>query len=131
MVPLGFVSFPYFWVIECFGPVIELGGYIYVIVALLMGNTYSEFAILSILLFILYGSILSMMTLILEAWSMNRYPTLRELMHISSVALTELVWYRPLTLFWRCEGIIRFMIRRHDWGSMERVGISEKESRQQ
>lgn len=128
---LGFVSFPYFWLIECFGPVIELGGYIYVIVALLMGDVYSEFAILSLLLFILYGSILSIMTLILEAWSMNRYPTIRELLHISALSLTELVWYRPLTLFWRCEGIFRFMIRRHDWGSMERVGISEKESRQQ
>lgn len=128
---VGMLSFPYFWIIECFGPVIELGGLLYVVFSLVVGEIYTDYAILAFLLFIFYGSILSIMTLLLEAWSMKRYPTIRDLIHISALSLTELFWYRPMTLLWRCEGIFRFIIRKREWGRMKRVGISEKETGQQ
>lgn len=127
---VGMISFPYFWLIECFGPVIELVGLLYVFVALLVGDIYTEFAILTLLLFILYGAILSIMTLFLEAWSMNRYSSIRNLIRISALSITELVWYRPLTLIWRCEGLCRFLLKKQEWGRMERIGISEKETEQ-
>lgn len=40
---IGLISFPLFWIVECLGPLIELGGYIYVIIAFLWGTSITNF----------------------------------------------------------------------------------------
>jgi len=64
----------------------------------------------------------------MEAWSVNRYPRIRDIYRLLIMALTEIFWYRPLTLLWRLEGLIRTIFRRKEWGKMERTGFQKKES---
>ncbi|WP_137742809.1 glycosyltransferase family 2 protein [Robertmurraya siralis] len=123
---IGLISFPLFWIVECLGPLIELGGYIYVIIAFFMGDIYYEFSLLLILLFVIYGTVFSVASILLEAWAMNTYPKIREVFVLMLMSLTEIFWYRPLTLIWRCEGFIQVLLKRKDWGSMNRVGLSKK-----
>lgn len=125
---IGMISFPYFWIIEGLGPIVELGGYVYVLIAFFLGDIYYEFAILLILLFILYGAVFSVASILLEAWSMNTYPRLRDVSRLMIMSLTEVLWYKPMTLIWRCEGFIRFLLGKKDWGQMKRVGLSKKGS---
>ena len=120
------ISFPYFWIVECFGPIIELGGYIYIIVALFMGKVYFEFALLLALLFILYGSILSAFSVLMETWSVNVYSGTKNFFKLILLSLTEAFWYRPLTMIWRCEAFIQVLLGRKSWGHMKRVGLSKK-----
>lgn len=124
---IGLVSFPYFWLVECLGPIIELAGYIYIVMAFLLGDIYYEVAILLLLLFVLYGVVFSVASVLFEAWGMNTYPKKRELFRMILLAFTEIFWFRPLTLFWRCEGLVRFVRGKSDWGNMKRVGIAERE----
>lgn len=124
--PIGLISFPYFWLVECLGPIVELIGYIYIVVAFFLGDIYYEFSILLILLFILYGTLSSVISVLLEAWSMNVYPKIGDLTKILLVSLTEIFWYKPLTLLFRCEGIIRFLLGKKDWGSLKRTGLSKE-----
>ncbi len=124
---IGFISFPYFWLIECLGPIIELGGYIYLIFAFFLGNIYYEIAITLLLLFVIYGVIFSIASIIFEAWTMNSHPSTRELLRMTALSFTEIFWYRPLTLIWRLEGIINFFLGKSDWGNMKRQGIAGKE----
>jgi len=123
---IGLISFPYFWLVECLGPIIEVGGYLYIVAAFFMGKIYYEIAIILVLIFIIYGMIFSLASVLFEAWSTNTYPKKRDLLHMLVLAMTEMFWYRPLTLIWRCEGLYRFMIRKSEWGNMKRVGIAEK-----
>ncbi|HHW94499.1 MAG TPA: glycosyltransferase family 2 protein [Mogibacterium sp.] len=123
---IGMISFPYFWVVECFGPLIELGGYIYIVVAFFLGKLYFEFAIMLALLFILYGSVLSAFAILMETWSVNVYAGIRNFFRLIIVSLTEVFWFRPLTLVWRCEAFIHVILGRKSWGSMDRVGLSKK-----
>lgn len=125
---VGLVSFPYFWLIECLGPVIELGGYIYVICAYFLGGVYYEVALLLLLLFVIYGSLFSAIAVLFEAWTLDRYPSAREISRVVVLALTEIFWYRPLTLIWRLEGFVHFFLGRKEWGNMERKGISKESS---
>lgn len=125
---VGMISMPYFWLIEFLGPIIEIGGYIYLVFALFAGDVYIEIAILLALLLILYGSVFSMGSVLMEAWSVNRYPRIRDIYRLLIMALTEIFWYRPLTLLWRLEGLIRTIFRRKEWGKMERTGFQKKES---
>ncbi|WP_282173004.1 glycosyltransferase family 2 protein [Cytobacillus firmus] len=123
---IGMVSFPYFWLVECLGPIFELGGYLYIIAAFFLGEIYFEFAVLLALLFILYGSVLSIASLLLDAWNKDVYPAKSDLFRLIFMSLTEVFWYKPLTLLWRMEGLMFFIIRRKEWGNMQRIGHSSK-----
>lgn len=123
---VGMISFPYFWLIECLGPIIELGGYIYIVIAFFLGQIYFEIAILLLLLFVLYGALFSVASILLEAWSMKTYPRSKDLLRLLLLSLSEIFWYKPLTLFWRTEGLIRFLLGRQEWGQMKRQGFSKK-----
>ncbi len=121
---IGFVSMPYFIFIEFLGPVIELLGYILMIVSLFVGGVYYEFAILFFLLSILYGSIYSMAAVVLEEWSLRKFPRVTDIIRLFLFSFTESLWYRPLTVLWRCEGIFHLIIRKKGWGDMVRKGVS-------
>lgn len=123
---IGMISFPYFWIVECLGPIIELGGYVYIIFAFFLGDIYYEIAILLSLLFVVYGAIFSALSILLEAWSTNTFPKVRDVFRLIVISLTEIFWYKPLTLFFRCEGIVHFMLGKNVWGTMQRKGLSQK-----
>lgn len=122
--PIGFISFPYFWIVEFLGPIVELLGYIYVIISLFLGGIYLEFAILIFLLSCLYGSLFSMAAVLLEEWSLRKFPKISDLIKLFFYSLTETLWYRPLTVFWRCEGIWQLVKGDTSWGEMKRKGVS-------
>jgi len=122
---IGLISFPYFWIVEFFGPVIEFLGYLFMVLCLFLGGIYIEFAILLFLLSCLYGSIFSMVSVLLEEWSLTKYPKVSDIMKLFVYSLTETLWYRPMTVFWRCEGIWQMLIGDQSWGEMKRKGVSE------
>jgi cellulose synthase/poly-beta-1,6-N-acetylglucosamine synthase-like glycosyltransferase len=122
---IGFISFPYFWIVEFFGPVVELSGYIYIGISLFFGGVYIEFAILIFFLSCLYGSFFSMAAVLLEEWSLRRYPRISQIVKLFLYSLTETLWYRPLTIFWRCEGIWQTIKGETSWGEMKRKGVSK------
>ncbi|MRX73114.1 glycosyltransferase [Bacillus lacus] len=123
---IGLVSMPYYLLIEFFGPVIELLGYIIMIVAYFRGEIFIEVALLFFLLTVVYGSIFSAMAVLLEEWSMEKYPKVSHLMKLFLVALTESFWYRPMTVFWRIEGIMDVILKKKGWGEMARKGVSNE-----
>lgn len=122
---IGMISFPYFWIVEFFGPIIELSGYIYVLCSLFFGGIYLEFAIIIFLLSCLYGSLFSMASVLLEEWSLRKYPKVSHIVKLFLYSMTETLWYRPLTVFWRCEGIWQIIVGEKGWGEMKRKGVSE------
>lgn len=122
---VGMISVPYFWIVECLGPLIELAGYMYIIAAFFVGGIYYEYSVFLILLFVLYGTVFSMGAVLLESWSLGTYPKISALFRMMLLTLTEVIWYRPLTLIWRVEGLFRSMLRISSWGEMERVGATD------
>ena len=122
---IGMISFPYFWLIEFLGPIVELLGYMYTIIAVFLGGIYLEFAILIFMLSCIYGSIFSMAAVLLEEWSLRKYPNVSDILTLFFYSITESFWYRPLTVFWRCEGIWQLIRKEKSWGDMKRKGVSE------
>lgn len=122
---IGMVSIPYFLIIEFLGPVVELMGYLVMILSIFFGGVYLEFAILLFLLSVLYGSILSMASVLLEEWTIRKYPKAADITRLFFYSLTETLWYRPLTVLWRCEGILDVLRRKTGWGEMARKGVSK------
>ncbi|MCF6138271.1 glycosyltransferase family 2 protein [Pseudalkalibacillus berkeleyi] len=122
---IGLASMPYFLIIEFLGPVVELIGYLVMIISMFLGGVFVEFSILLFLMAVLYGSIFSMAAVLLEEWSVQKFPKVTDIIKLFFFSLTETLWFRPLTVLWRCEGIIDVILRRRGWGKMSRKGVSK------
>jgi cellulose synthase/poly-beta-1,6-N-acetylglucosamine synthase-like glycosyltransferase len=123
---IGFISMPYFLFVEFLGPVIELFGFFIIISSLFLGGIYIEFAILLFIISFLYGSLFSMMAVLLEEWSLRKFPKVMDIIRLFFFSFTESLWYRPLTVLWRCEGIWQTIRRKNGWGEMVRKGVSNE-----
>ncbi|MFS0862187.1 glycosyltransferase family 2 protein [Fredinandcohnia sp. 179-A 10B2 NHS] len=121
---IGLFAMPYFFFIEFLGPLVEFTGYILLVVSIFLERIYVEYAIIFFLLSLIYGSIYSMAAVLLEEWSMERYPKVRHFALLFFVSLTETIWYRPLTVLWRVEGMIEIVLGKKGWGEMVRKGVS-------
>ncbi|MER1985511.1 MAG: glycosyltransferase [Solibacillus sp.] len=126
---IGMISFPYFVFVELFGPIVEFLGYIYVFLSFLVGNIYMESAIILTLLFLIYGTMLSMFAVLLEAWSLKTYPRIRDTLKLMGYAFTENLWFRPLMTLYRLEGIWYYFRGKNDWGKLKRTGFGKQQDK--
>nr|WP_064093875.1 glycosyltransferase [Rossellomorea aquimaris] len=122
---VGMVSMPYFVIIEFFSVFIELLGYIILIFGMLFSFIHIDLAILLFSLAFLYGSILSISAVLLEEWSLRKYPKVSHIIKLFFYALSETFWYRPLTVLWRAQGFMQVLTKQQGWGEMTRKGISK------
>jgi cellulose synthase/poly-beta-1,6-N-acetylglucosamine synthase-like glycosyltransferase len=122
---IGMISMPYFVFIELIGPVMEMLGYLFIVISLVVGGIYVEFAYLLFLLMVVYGSLYSMAAVLLEEWSLRKYPKVSDIAKLFIFSLTESFWYRPLTVIWRCHGLLDVIRNKKGWGDMQRKGVSQ------
>jgi cellulose synthase/poly-beta-1,6-N-acetylglucosamine synthase-like glycosyltransferase len=123
---IGFIAFPYFWLFEAFGALVEFAGYAYIIVALLTGTLNTEFALLLLLTFVVYGSIFSMLSLMIESWTTHNNARPKSIFKLVLLSLSETFWYRPMMIIFRMEGMVRFILKKQEWGNMERKGLGRR-----
>jgi ABC-type uncharacterized transport system permease subunit len=84
--------------------------------------------ILFILLGLAYGGFLSVGAILLEEMTYRRYPRLRDLLVLLAYAMLENVGYRQLILFFRVEGILKFLVGSHRWEKVMHEGKSRSPS---
>ncbi len=121
---VGLVSIPFFVFVELLGVIVEIAGYFIVVLGLVFAFLNIEIALLLFLVTYLYGSVLSMSAVLLEEWSLRKYPKRIYLVRLFLYAMTESFWYRPLTVWWRLEGLLQIVTKKKGWGEMTRKGIS-------
>jgi cellulose synthase/poly-beta-1,6-N-acetylglucosamine synthase-like glycosyltransferase len=121
---LGLVVFPYFVFVELLAPVVEALGLIGLVAGLILGLVDVPFAAWFFLIAYGYGAILSVATLVLDEMSYRKYRRLRDHLALLGFALIENIGYRQLTVLWRLRGLVGFLRRRSDWGSMEHRGFA-------
>jgi cellulose synthase/poly-beta-1,6-N-acetylglucosamine synthase-like glycosyltransferase len=120
---VGLVALPAMLVFEIFGPVIELSGYVVTVIGCALGIIRVDAFLLLLALAILYGLVLTLGAAALEDATTNRYPAWSDLRRILRYAVAESLGYRQLLHIWRLEGFLQ-LIRKTEWGTMERKGLS-------
>ena len=118
---VGWVAFPFNVLFEWLGPIVELSGYIFMVVGFWYGviawPAFMAFTIVAILL----GVLQSASALLLEEMSFHLYPEPRQVFALFLIAILENFGYRQLTLVWRMQGLLNWMFRRRaKWGAMTR-----------
>lgn len=121
---MGLVAMPYFLFVELLGPVVELIGYIFLFIGLYLGIVNIPFAILFIIVTLLFGIFLSLGSVLLEEWGLKRYPNVKDLLKLSLYSILENFWYRQLNAIWRTWSFFGNFKKDKSWGDMQRRGLS-------
>ncbi len=121
---VGLWCYPYFVFVELLAPVIELVGWLGLVLGTAVGLLNVSFAALFFLLAYGIGAVLSTYSLLLEEWSFNRYTHVSDRLRLLLYLFLESFGYRQLTVVWRLRGIWKYLRGRTDWGRMERRGFA-------
>lgn len=118
------LAMPFFFFIEMLGPVIELFGFGYFLIVLLLGGFNSTFVLLFLTVSVFLGMVLSVTSVLCEELSFRRYPTLGNIATLTLYAFLENIGYRQIHTWWRFKGLIDFIKGDKAWGVMTRTGLS-------
>ena len=120
----GWLAFPFMVAFEWLGPLIELGGYAFMVFAYLSGLiSWDAFAVF-LFVAIGLGILLSASGLLLEEMAFQLYPRLSGLAVLALVIVVENFGYRQLNSWWRLIGLFRWAAQSESkWGEMKRKGI--------
>ena len=121
----GWIGIPFMLFFELFGPLIELVGYVMMVVLWLLGLVSLKVFLVFLLAAVGIGILLSINALMLEEISYRLYPQLSQRFKLLGWAILENFGYRQLTTLWRALGLMRWMTsgkRLHRWGHIHRDG---------
>lgn len=120
---IGMVVFPYFFILELFGPIVELIGYAIFFLSIILGIVSGAFIVAFLMASIIFGIVLSIAAVVLEELSFRRYPKIADLLQLFGLAVFENFGYRQLNSYWRIKGLISGMRKKKGWGKMVRKGF--------
>lgn len=123
---VGLWCYPYFIFVELLAPVVEVLGWIGLVLGVVAGLINPPFALLFFAVAYGIGMVLSVYALLLEEWSFSRYTRVSDRLRLLGFLLLESFGYRQLTVIWRLRGLWKYLRGRTDWGRMERRGFAAK-----
>ena len=120
---LGLVTFPFFFVAELLGPVVEILALLGLAAGLAAGVVDAGTAALFFAVAYGYSLMLQFVAITADEIGDSRYRGARDHSLLLLWALLESLGYRQLTTVWRVKGIVNFLRKRKDWGVMTRTGF--------
>jgi len=121
---VGLFSLPFHLYVEGLGTLVEFLGYLLVPLSFFGGLVSPALLTLFILLGLAYGGFLSVGAILLEEMTYRRYPRSRDLLTLLAYGMLENVGYRQLILFFRVQGILKFLVGSHRWEKVMHEGQS-------
>jgi cellulose synthase/poly-beta-1,6-N-acetylglucosamine synthase-like glycosyltransferase len=119
----GLFALPYFVLFEMLGPAVEVAGYLLTVAGILLGLISTQVAALFFVVSVLFGVLLSISAVVLEEFTMRRYPSIADLGRLLAAAVLENFGYRQLLAVWRVQGVWDALRGKKGWGAMERRGF--------
>jgi cellulose synthase/poly-beta-1,6-N-acetylglucosamine synthase-like glycosyltransferase len=121
---VGMLGLPYLWLFEAGGAVIEVVGYVVVLVSALLGKVNAEFLVLFVLLAMAYGVALSVTALVMDEARSLRTQSVGDIAWLLLWTVLENFGYRQLLAVWRFTTTIgRLTGRRVRWDPLARKGF--------
>lgn len=123
---VGMLAMPFFLICELLAPLVEVFGWIALLLGLSIGAVDGRFAVLFLLVAVGYGTLLSIWAIVLEEMSFRRYRRRADFWRLVGFALIEGIGYRQMTVFFRLQAFWRFLRGVESWGKMTREGFKPR-----
>jgi cellulose synthase/poly-beta-1,6-N-acetylglucosamine synthase-like glycosyltransferase len=123
---IGLVALPYYWAFELIAPLLELIGFVLVVLGFALGVVNTTYALLFMAVAYGYAILVTLVAMAIEELSFHKYPRWRDLGAIVMAAVLENLGYRQATAWWRLEGWWASLRgRKQVWGTMTRQGFGD------
>jgi cellulose synthase/poly-beta-1,6-N-acetylglucosamine synthase-like glycosyltransferase len=119
---VGWLSFPFHSYVEGLGAAVEFLGYLLMPLGFVLGMVPPSLLVVFVLLGFVYGGFLSVGAVLLEELTYRRYPRFRDLLTLLVFALFENIGYRQLVLYYRFQGVVKFLAGSRRWEKVAHVG---------
>jgi cellulose synthase/poly-beta-1,6-N-acetylglucosamine synthase-like glycosyltransferase len=121
---VGMLGLPYLWVFEAGGTVVEVVGYVVIIVSAVLGDLNAAFLVVFVLLAMAYGVALSVTALVMDDARSLRSQSAADVGRLLFCTIIENFGYRQLLAVWRFAAMIEVLAgRRARWEPLERKGF--------
>ncbi len=122
----GLFAMPFYSIFELLGPLIELLGYAIFVLCLFLNLVNYPFAFIFFLLSVALGTLLSVAALLIEEFSLRRFPRTSDILLMAFYCILENIFYRQYLAFVRGKAFIDFFRGKSEWGAMDKKGFSEE-----
>jgi len=119
---VGWLSFPFHSYIEGLGAAVEFLGYLLVPLGVFLGLVSPGLLMVFLLLGFVYGGFLSVGAVLLGEITYRRYPRVRDLVTLLVFAIFENLGYRQLVLYFRFQGVLKFLGGSRRWEKVSHIG---------
>ena len=125
---IGLFSFPFHVFVEAAGALVEPAGYLVIPLAAFYDPSLLRFLLPFLLLSLAYAGFLSFGAVVLEELTHRRYPDAHHLALLFLYALLENFGYRQLVLWYRLQGVVRFLTGPHNWEKVVHVAAHDEQA---
>ena len=123
---VGLVALPYYWTFELIAPVLELGGFVLVVLGFALGVVNTSYALMFMAVAYGYATLVTLVAMAIEELTFHKYRRWRDLGAILMASVLENVGYRQATAWWRLEGWWASLRgKKPVWGTMTRQGFDD------
>jgi cellulose synthase/poly-beta-1,6-N-acetylglucosamine synthase-like glycosyltransferase len=123
---LGLLSLPFHAFIEGLGAVVEPIGYLIIPWVAFADPAELRFLLPLVLLSLAYATCLSVAAVALEEGTYHRYPSAHQLATLLTYAVLENFGYRQLVLWYRFQGVVRFLAGFRKWEKVVHVAAQSE-----
>lgn len=123
---IGMLAMPFYLFGEMLAPIIELLGWIGLVLGIWLGAIDPDFAILFFAVAIGYGTLLSIWAIVLEEMSFKRYRRRRDFWRLLLWAGVEGLGFRQMTVLFRLQSFWKWARGVESWGRMTREGFGAR-----
>jgi cellulose synthase/poly-beta-1,6-N-acetylglucosamine synthase-like glycosyltransferase len=120
---IGWLALPYLWLFELLAPVIELGGFVTILLAAWLGVLSREFFLQFLIFGYAFATVISIGSVLQEELTYKRYNDWKDMVRLVSYCFLEHFPYRQLHMVWRLQGLWQYMRGDVVWRPMKRHGL--------
>ncbi len=121
---MGMFSYPYWFFFEFLAPLVEFGGFVFFLIAIILGSTDWMFFLSLLALIYSFGVLYSVFAILMEVLSYNQYRSKKDILRLLGTAFAEPILFHPFVVWSAVKGNIDFLRKKNAWGEMTRAGFS-------
>jgi len=119
---IGSLALPYLWLFELLAPVIELGGFVTIILAACFGVLSHSFLLQVVIFGYAFATVISIGSVLQEELTYKRYNDWQDVARLVSYCFLEHFPYRQLHMIWRLQGLWQYLRGDVAWRPLKRQG---------
>ncbi|GEM44659.1 glycosyltransferase family 2 protein [Deinococcus cellulosilyticus] len=120
---IGLFSMPYYLLFEALAPLLEVFGYVFTLYLLLTRQLNVDFAIMFLVMALLYGTLVSMASIGIEGFMIKRYTRFFDRVKIMLATVFEQLGYRQVLAFERLFAFVMLYSKKGQWDIQRRARI--------